>query len=162
VLILAVGPFLRETSFTIVPAFVDANILVYAEDRDAGTKHTVAQDLLTDLWRSGEGVLSVQVLQEFFVTVTRKIRQPMDPAEALTIVEQYLTWRVVTNTGDLLLAGIRLATTLKISFWDALVVQAASVERCERLWTEDLNHGQRIGGLTIVNPFLPEPPSVLR
>jgi len=138
-----------------VPAFVDTNILVYAEDRDAGSKHTIARDLVADLWRSGEGVLSVQVLQEFFVTVTRKMKRPLQPPEALAIVEQYLTWRLVTNTGDLLLAGIRLAATLKISFWDALVVQAASIERCERLWTEDLNHGQRIGNLTILNPFLP-------
>jgi predicted nucleic acid-binding protein len=103
-------------------------------------------------------VLSVQVLQEFFVTVTRKIHHPLSPAAALTIVEQYLTWRVVENTADLLVAGIRLASALKVSFWDALIIQAAQVEHCERLWTEDLNHGQRVGDLTIVNPFLPEPP----
>ncbi|MEA2694935.1 MAG: hypothetical protein QOJ16_4322, partial [Acidobacteriota bacterium] len=138
-----------------MPVFVDANILVYAEDRDAGSKHIIARDLVADLWRSGEGVLSVQVLQEFFVTVTRKMKRPLKPAEALAIVEQYLTWRLVENTGDLLLAGIRLASTLKVSFWDALIVQAARVERCDRLWTEDLNHGQRIGDLTILNPFLP-------
>jgi predicted nucleic acid-binding protein len=137
-----------------VPAFVDANILVYAEDRDAGSKHTVARDLITDLWRSGEGVLSIQVLQEFFVIVTRKVPRPLAPEEALSVVERYLTWRVVENTGDLLLAGIRLASTLKVSFWDALVVQAARNAHCDRLWTEDLNHGQRIGELTITNPFL--------
>src|SRR6185295_18510600 len=153
----AADPSLPETSFTIVPAFVDANILVYAEDRDAGSKHTIARDLVADLWRSGDGVLSVQVLQEFFVTVTRKMQRPLRPDAALAIVEQYLTWRVVENTGDLLLAGIRLASALKVSFWDALVVQAARAERCDRLWTEDLNHGQRVGDVTIVNPFLPEP-----
>ena len=140
-----------------MPAFVDANILVYAEDRDAGRKHEIARDLVVDLWRSGEGVLSVQVLQEFFVIVTRKIPKPLSPDEASAIVEQYLTWRVVVNTGDLLLAGIRLASSLKVSFWDALVLQAARMEHCDRLWTEDLNHGQRIGNLTIINPFLPEP-----
>jgi predicted nucleic acid-binding protein len=138
-----------------VPAFVDSNILVYAEDLDAGSKHDIARDLVADLWRSGEGVLSVQVLQEFFVNVTRKVRRPLSRDTALSIVEQYLTWRVVENTGNLLLAGIRLSSVLKISFWDALIVQAAQVERCDRLWTEDLNHGQRIGDLTIVNPFLP-------
>lgn len=141
-----------------MPAFVDTNILVYAEDRDAGSKHTIARELVTDLWHSGEGVLSIQVLQEFFVNVTRKVRQPLAPDNAFTIVEQYLTWRVVENTGDLLLGGIRLASTLKISFWDALMVQAALVAGCDRLWTEDLNHGQRIGDLVITNPFLPEPP----
>ena len=112
---------------------------------------------MADLWRTGDGVLSVQVLPEFFVTVTRKLPWPLRPNEALAIVEQYLTWRVVVNTGDLLLGGIRLASDLKISFWDALIVQAARTERCDRLLTEDLNHGQRIGDLTIINPFLSEP-----
>ncbi|HVT19229.1 MAG TPA: PIN domain-containing protein [Thermoanaerobaculia bacterium] len=145
-----------------MPAFVDANILVYAEDRDSGSKHVIARDLVADLWRSGEGVLSVQVLQEFFVTVTRKVPRPLRSDAALAIVEQYLTWRVVENTGDLLVAAIRLASALKVSFWDALVLEAARIERCDWLWTEDLNHGQRIGDLTIVNPFLAEPPSAGR
>lgn len=150
----------RETSFTRVPTFVDTNILVYAEDRDAGTKHTVARDLVADLWRSEQGVLSVQVLQELFVTVTRKVPRPLGPDQALAIVEQYLSWRVVENTGDLLLGAIRRASRLKISFWDALIVEAALVEHCDCLWTEDLNHGQRIGDLVIVNPFLPDPSPV--
>ncbi|HEY4576068.1 MAG TPA: PIN domain-containing protein [Thermoanaerobaculia bacterium] len=137
-----------------MPVFVDANVLVYAEDRDAGDKHLIARDLVAELWRTGDGVLSIQVLQEFFVNVTRKLPRPLRPGEALAIVEQYLTWRVVENTGDLLLAGIRLASDLKVSFWDALVIQAARTARCDRLLTEDLNHGQRIGDLTIVNPFL--------
>ena len=149
---------LLETSSTIVPAFLDTNILVYAEDRDAGSKHTVARDLVTDLWHSGEGVLSIQVLQEFFVNVTRKVPRPLAPDDALTIIEQYLTWRVVENTGDVLLGGIRLASILKVSLWDALVIHAARVARCDRLWTEDLNHSQRVGDLVIINPFLPEPP----
>ncbi len=140
-----------------MPAFVDTNILVYAEDRDAGSKHAVARDLVADLWRSKEGVLSVQVLQELFVTVTRKMPRPLAHDKALAIVTQYLTWRVVEYTGGLLLAAIRGAAELKISFWDALVVEAARVERCDRLWTEDLNHGQRVGDLLIVNPFLPAP-----
>lgn len=138
-----------------MPTFVDTNILVYAEDRDAGRKHTVARDLIKDLWHSGEGVLSIQVLQEFYVNVTRKVPHPLSPGDALSIVEQYLSWRVVENTGDLLLAGIRLASMLKVSFWDALMIQAARMSRCDRLLTEDLNHGQRIGDLVIINPFIP-------
>lgn len=149
---------LQETSSTTVPAFVDANILVYAEDRDAGSKHTIARDLVADLWRSGEGVVSIQVLQEFFVTVTRKVPRPLSREEALAVVEQFLTWQVVENTGSLLVAGIRLASTLQVSFWDALVIQAAESARCDRLWTEDLQHGRRIGDLVILNPFLPKPP----
>jgi predicted nucleic acid-binding protein len=136
-----------------VATFVDTNILVYAEDLDAGRKHIIARDLVADLWRSGEGVLSVQVLQEFFVTVTRKMPRPLGADKALAIVEQYLTWRVVENSGSLLVAAIRLASALKVSFWDALVMEAARAERCDRLWSEDLQHGQRIGDLAIVNPF---------
>ncbi|MDP9122550.1 MAG: PIN domain-containing protein [Acidobacteriota bacterium] len=138
-----------------MPTFVDTNILVYAEDRDAGDKHVLARDLVADLWHSEQGVLSVQVLQEFFVTVTRKMPRPLSPSKARAIVEQYLTWKVVENTGDLLLAAILRASDLKISFWDALILEAAHAQRCDRLWTEDLNHGQRIGDLIVVNPFLP-------
>jgi predicted nucleic acid-binding protein len=136
-----------------VPAFVDANILVYAEDLDAGPKHVVARDLITDLWRSGEGVLSIQVLQEFYVTTTRKMSRPLSREDALGIVEQYLLWRVVENNKRLLLAGIRLAASIKISLWDALVLEAALAEGCNRIYTEDLNHGQKVGDLLIVNPF---------
>jgi predicted nucleic acid-binding protein len=139
-----------------VRTFVDTNILVYAEDRDAGIKHTIARDLVADLWRSEQGVLSVQVLQELFVTVTRKVPRPLGPEKALAIVEQYLTWQVVANTGDLLLAAIRRASDVSVSFWDALILEAACFARCDCLWTEDLNHGQRIGDLIVVNPFLPE------
>jgi predicted nucleic acid-binding protein len=136
-----------------VPAFVDANILVYAEDLDAGPKHVVARDLITDLWHSGEGVLSIQVLQEFYVTTTRKMSRPLSREDALGIVEQYLLWRVVENNKRLLLAGIRLAASIKISLWDALVLEAALAEGCNRIYTEDLNHGQKVGDLLIVNPF---------
>lgn len=140
-----------------MPIFVDTNILVYAEDRDAGVKHAVARDLVSGLWRSQQGVLSVQVLQELFVTVTRKMPRPLSPDKALAIIEEYLTWRLVENTGDLLIAAIRRASQLRVSFWDALILEAALVEHCDRVWTEDLNHGQRIGDLVIVNPFLPDP-----
>jgi predicted nucleic acid-binding protein len=142
-----------------VPVFVDANILVYAEDRDAGDKHFLARALVAELWRTREGVLSIQVLQEFFVNVTRKVPQPLEPDAALAIVEQYLTWRVVENTGELLVAGIRLASSLQVSFWDALILEAALKAGCDHVWTEDLNHGQRVKNLTIVNPFLGEPPT---
>jgi predicted nucleic acid-binding protein len=139
-----------------VPTFLDTNILVYAEDRDAGSKHAIARDLVAGLWRSGQGALSVQVLQELYVTVTRKMPRPLSPGAALAIVQQYLTWRVVENTGSLLLAAIHRSSGSQISFWDALVVEAAHLARCDRLLTEDLNHGQRIGDLLVVNPFLSE------
>jgi predicted nucleic acid-binding protein len=127
-----------------VADFVDTNILVYAEDRDAGSKHVMARDLVGHLWRSGQGVLSVQVLQEFFVTVTRKVPRPLASDAALAIVKQYLTWRIVENTGNLLVAAIGAASAHQVSFWDALILEAARMARCDCLWTEDLKYGQRI------------------
>jgi predicted nucleic acid-binding protein len=136
-----------------VPVFVDTNILVYAEDRDAKRKHDRARDLVVELWRSGDGVVSVQVLQEFYVTVTRKLKKPLAPSRALEIVEQYLTWTVVENTGGLLTAAIDLQQKAQLSFWDAMVVQAAIEGGCNRLYSEDLNAGQRFGSVVVVNPF---------
>ena len=137
-----------------MPVFVDANVLVYAEDRDAKRKHDQARDLIVELWTSGDGVVSVQVLQEFYVTVTRKLKRPLAPNRALEIVEQYLTWSVIENTGSLLTAAIGLQQKAQLSFWDAMVVQAAIEGGCDRLHSEDLNAGQRFGSVLVVNPFV--------
>jgi predicted nucleic acid-binding protein len=136
-----------------VPSFVDTNILIYAEDRDAKAKHETARQLILKLWDERDGVVSVQVLQEFYVNVTRKLKKPLTSAKALEIVEQYLTWTVVENTGGLLIAAIHLQTKARLSFWDAMVVQAAIAAGCDRLYSEDLNDGQRFGSLMIVNPL---------
>lgn len=135
-------------------SFVDTNILVYAEDRDAGARHERSRVLVERLWESGKGVLSLQVLQEYFVTVTRKLSRPMDRRTALEAVEQYLAWHVVEPDGAMLLSAIQLADKNRLSFWDALVVQAALEGGCAVLYTEDLNHGQRFDSLEIRNPFL--------
>jgi predicted nucleic acid-binding protein len=149
----AVESFLPEKSCTTVPSFVDTNILVYAEDRDAKAKHELARDLVLQLWDDRDGVVSVQVLQEFYVSVTRKLKKPMTSAKALEIVEQYLTWTVIENSGRLLLEAIVLQQRAQLSFWDSLVVEAAIEAGCDRLFSEDLNPGQRFGSLTIINPF---------
>jgi predicted nucleic acid-binding protein len=136
-----------------VPSFVDTNILIYAEDRDAKAKHETARQLILRLWDERDGVVSVQVLQEFYVNVTRKLKKPLSSAKALEIVEEYLTWTLVENTGALLIAAIHLQTKARLSFWDAMVVQAAIAAGCDRLYSEDLNDGQRFGSLVIVNPL---------
>jgi predicted nucleic acid-binding protein len=136
-----------------VPSFVDTNILVYAEDRDAKSKHDVARDLVVGLWQSREGVLSIQVLQELYLTVTRKLKKPLSPSKALTVVEEYLTWTVVENTGGLLIDSIELQHKAQLSFWDALIIQAAIVSGCDTLYSEDLNAGQRFGSVVVLNPF---------
>ena len=143
----------RETSYTTVPSFVDTNILIYAEDRDAKRKHEVARELVVELWNERSGVVSVQVLQEFYVNVTRKLKKPLSVTRALEIVEEYLTWTVVENTGKLLVHASDLQQKHRLSFWDSMIVQAAIDAGCETLFTEDLNAGQRIESVTIVNPF---------
>jgi predicted nucleic acid-binding protein len=136
-----------------VPSFVDTNVLVYAEDRDARAKHEVARELIVKLWDNRSGVLSVQVLQEFYVNVTRKLKKPLSLAKAKEIVNEYLTWTVVVNTGQLLTDAIELQQKAQLSFWDAMVVGAAIEAECTELYSEDLNDGQRFGSVVIVNPF---------
>jgi len=136
-----------------VPSFVDTNVLVYAEDRDANTKHDIARELVLGLWNDRQGVLSIQVLQEFHVTVTRKLKKPLRADEALNAVREYLTWTVVENTGNLLVQAAELQQRAQLSFWDAMVVQAAIQAGCERLYSEDLNAGQRFESVVIINPF---------
>lgn len=148
-----VESFRPERTFTIVPSFVDTNILLYAEDRDAKGKHALARDLILQLWDGRDGVVSVQVLQEFYFNATRKLKKPLTNLKALQIVEEYMTWSVVENTSALLTSAIRLQTKAQLSFWDAMVVQAAIEAGCERLYSEDLNDGQRFGSLVIVNPL---------
>ena len=136
-----------------MPSFVDTNILIYAEDRDAKRKHDVARALIVDLWESREGVVSVQVLQEFYVNVTQKLKKPLSAAKAKEIVEEYLTWTVVDNTGRMLVDAIDLQKKAQLSFWDSLIVQAANQSGCDLLYSEDMNAGQRFASVTVVNPF---------
>jgi predicted nucleic acid-binding protein len=150
---LEAASYQAATSCTTVPSFVDTNVLVYAEDRDAKHKHDVARDLVLGLWNDRQGVLSVQVLQEFYVTVTRKLKKSLRRTEALDIVREYLTWTVVENTGSLLVQAAELQQRSQLSFWDAMVVQAAIQAGCDRLYSEDLNAGQRFDSVTVVNPF---------
>jgi predicted nucleic acid-binding protein len=134
--------------------FLDTNILVYAYDSSAGRKHEIARDLAVGLWRSGGGLLSTQVLQEFFVTVTRKIKAPLEAGLAREIVGDMLTWDVVVNDGDSILQAIDLGAREKISFWDALIIAAAIRAEAGILLSEDLPHGRSIGNVGIRDPFL--------
>jgi predicted nucleic acid-binding protein len=133
--------------------FVDTNILVYAHDRTAGEKHEAARALIGRLWRSGGACLSVQVLQEFYVTVTRKV-EGMTPTTARSLIDDYTRWRVHRPTGADVLAAIDLHQHHRISFWDAMIVWSSGKMGCERLLSEDLNADQLIGGVKVVNPFL--------
>lgn len=134
-------------------AFVDANVLVYAYDTSAGKKKEAAERLLAALWDTGTGCLSVQVLQEFFVTVTRKVAEPLSVEEAANRVRDLSAWKVFTPGAEDVLRAIALHKDAKLSFWDAMVVHAASELGCDVLWTEDLNDGQVIQGVRVRDPF---------
>ena len=133
--------------------FVDTNVLAYAHDRSETAKQPVAQALLDGLWRDRAGVLSTQVLQELYVVVTRKFDPPMPRGAARELVVLYGTWPVVQVDVPLVLAASELEEHHTLSFWDALVLEAARRAGATRLLTEDLQAGRRIGGVGIENPF---------
>jgi predicted nucleic acid-binding protein len=134
--------------------FCDTNILVYAHDLGAGPKRTRAQQLVRALWLSGDGAVSIQVLQELFVTLTRKLRSPLSPSDARTIISYLGSWQVVAPTHQEVLAAIDASLRWQISFWDAMIVVAAGRAGAEVIWSEDLNDGQDFGGIVVRNPFL--------
>jgi predicted nucleic acid-binding protein len=133
--------------------FVDTNVVVYAYDESAGDKHTVARDLMEQLWASRTGCLSIQVLQEFFVTVTRKVPKPLDLTTASQVIGDLSSWRVHCPEPDDVLAAIDVHATTGTSFWDAMIVRSAAELGCDVLYSEDLNPGQRYGTVSALNPF---------
>jgi len=134
--------------------FVDTNILVYAHDRSAGVKHQRAQRLLEQLWDSGQGVLSTQVLQELCINLRRKISHPLPVDEVRLLIRDYATWEVVTNTSESVLQALDIELRYKTSFWDALILQAAESSGATILYTEDLATGQRYRVVQVVNPLI--------
>jgi len=133
--------------------FVDTNILIYAHDSDAETKHATAKTVLRDLWSQRSGALSTQVLQEFYVNVTRKIATPLSRSSARAVVESYTAWCIDTTAAEIS-AAFRIEDEAGISFWDALIVAAARKAGAARILSEDLNAGQTISGVRIENPFV--------
>ncbi|MBP2676774.1 MAG: PilT protein domain protein, partial [Deltaproteobacteria bacterium] len=105
--------------------FLDTNLLLYAYDAGSPAKHAVAVRILEDLWKSGTGVLSTQILQEFFVDVTKKIPKPLSVTVGREIVEDFLTWKIVPVEGRTILRAIDLHEKHKYAFWDSLVIQSA-------------------------------------
>lgn len=131
--------------------FIDTNVLLYADDLDAGEKRETAQSLIYQAYVDGNGVVSTQVLQEFFVASTRKLGVPADIARRK--VELLARLDVVTIEPGLILDAIDLHRLHALSFWDALIVRAASASGCQRLFTEDMQSGQTIASVKIENPF---------
>jgi predicted nucleic acid-binding protein len=133
--------------------FVDTNILMYAHDTAAGDKHARAKALVEELWQNRSGVVSTQVLQELVVNLRRKTKKPLDAKGARDVVADYLAWQVVVNGGESILEALDLEGRYQISFWDALVVQAAQASGAEILYSEDLSDGQTYGTVRVINPL---------
>jgi predicted nucleic acid-binding protein len=134
--------------------FVDTNILIYAHDLAAGRKHDRAREILESLWASGQGVLSTQVLQELCINLRRKLPHPLPLNDVRQIVEDYLSWEVVVNTAESVLDALQLEARYRISFWDALILQATESAGATTLYSEDLAAGQHYGAIRVVNPLV--------
>jgi len=133
--------------------FVDTNILVYAHDFTTGTKHQRAQALIETLWTSESGVLSTQVLQELCVNLRRKAARPLSIEETGRLIEDYSRWEVVVNTAESILQALAIESRYQVSFWDALILQAATASGATVLYSEDLAEGQTYGSVHVVNPL---------
>ena len=134
--------------------FFDTNILVYLFDADAGEKKEAASVLFQEETSSGRALLSTQVLQEFYVAVTRKLQEPLEPDAAQGVVQDLSCLPIVTINPDNVLSAIGRSRKMVLSFWDALIIEAALKGGATKIITEDLQHGQIIDGLQIENPFL--------
>ena len=133
--------------------FVDTNVLAYAHDTTAGAKQQIASALIAALWESRSGVLSTQVLQEFYVVTTRKFRRPLSRKQARELVTAYGTWRLVPIDMPLIVDASVLEERHRMSFWDALIVVAAQQAGASRVVSEDLQAGRRFDHLRVENPF---------
>ena len=140
-----------------MPVFVDTNVLVYSRDTSERTKQPQAAAWLEHLWRERTGRVSVQVLQEYYVTVTRKLSPGMAPADARRDVLHLATWRPVAIDEAMLEDAWVGEDRWGLSFWDALIVSAARATGCRHLLSEDLQDEQEFEGVTVVDPFAHAP-----
>lgn len=134
--------------------FLDTNILIYTFDASDPAKRTTARQLVRDALQ-GRGCISYQVVQEFLNVATRKFQQPLSPIEARQYLDSVLTPLCEVNSSmTLYQRGLEIAERWRFSFYDALIVAAALSAGCKTLYSEDLQHDQRLDGLRVVNPFL--------
>ncbi|HYM11842.1 MAG TPA: PIN domain-containing protein [Bryobacterales bacterium] len=134
-------------------AFVDTNVLVYAFEKGSSPQKAIAQKLVSELLDEDRIRLSTQVLQELFVTLTKKVRRPCSPDEALACLDDLGAWPLFVVDFPAIREAAQLAQKAALSFWDALIVVAAARSGAFRLYTEDLSHGQTILDVEVVNPF---------
>jgi predicted nucleic acid-binding protein len=133
--------------------FFDTNVLVYLFDADSPDKRKKARALFQKHAEAGDVLLSTQVLQEFYVTVTRKLARPLEAAAAAEAVANFAELPLVQIDSELIISAIHRSRNDQLSFWDALIVQAAIEGHASTLYSEDMQHGQTTNGLRVVNPF---------
>ncbi len=121
--------------------FVDTNILIYAHDLDSGVKHETATALLRQLWEEETGVLSTQVIQEFYVNITRKTPHPLSPAQARGLIDNYFAWPAVVNGTETIRRASEIEERYRLAFWDALIIAAAVQANADRVVSEDFSAG---------------------
>ena len=134
--------------------FIDTNILVYAYDKDEKTKNTIAKKILIDCWEKKSGVISTQVIQEFYVTITAKISKKLSIDEARELIKDLLSWPIEQMTPHDIIDATTLQERYGYSFWDSLIIIIAQKSGAEVLYSEDLQNGQKFGDLIIKNPFV--------
>jgi predicted nucleic acid-binding protein len=134
--------------------FVDTNVLVYAYGKDeTDPRAQLSRRILASLWKTDRGVISTQVLQEFYAVITRKIKPPLPKKRAREVVASYGSWCSVNTDPVLIISASRLEEDHSLAFWDALIIEAALRAGATKLLSEDLQHGRRFGDLVIENPF---------
>lgn len=136
-----------------MPPFFDTNVLVYAVDEDEPEKNEVARGLVEEHLVRGNGMLSVQVLREFY-SAARKLRRPLSDEKAQETVRYLSTFSPIPEDASIVLRAVARSRSKAFSFWDALILEAALKGGADLLLTEDLQHGQEIEGLRVENPFL--------
>jgi predicted nucleic acid-binding protein len=133
--------------------FVDTNILLYARDLSEPEKQPVAEALMRELWRNRSGRLSVQVLNEYFVSVTQKLKPGLGKEEAWSDIEALTEWEPQALDSELMASAFRINSRYQLSWWDSLIVAAAVASDCDEILSEDLSAGQSYEGIPVVNPF---------
>lgn len=134
--------------------FIDSNILIYAHDSSEKEKQDISKKLIFDGISNDNMVLSAQVLNEFFVITTKKIKKTLPVKIAGREIELLRTLTIVDIDIDLILQAIDLSQKHKLSYWDSLIISAAKRSNCTIIYTEDLNSGQKIESISIINPFI--------
>ena len=137
--------------------FVDTNVLLYARDASEPVKQPLARHWLDELWTRRIGRSSHQVMHEYYVAVTRKLKPGLTRAEAQADIRDLMTWRPLPADQAMIEDAWWLEGRFELDYWDALVVAAARATRCDRLLTEDLQDGMDLDGLTVTNPFTAPP-----